>query len=402
MNIPWVIELRAPHLLQPVKVFVEDRVIVGRSVPGQRQQPDIDLGASEADDHPVAARHIALCTKGDLLMAIDLNSSSGTFLNGMRMTPNIPYPLQHGDQLRLGRLKLDVDVVISPSTSGGMHYQPGLNLYDQTQPGDNQWILIVEDDSEIADLLSRLMENAGYTARTCGDVVNAMRIFSQQQPNGIILDMNLPDMDSLEFCRYVRRDVLHPTIPILAINTRLGMNNATEAMQAGADVVMEKPLRADDVRDVVIALVNQHEKGADGVSTRRLAHVTPFEVFPPGTRHQGAVLFVANFDRDPILLTGEKSISLGRQPGTGALGSHTHLDLSKYDAANCGVSRVHAYLHYQDRQYYVEDVGSRNGTFLNGQQVEPYEYTLLHNADEIRLGMLRMYVYFFEDGAPTT
>jgi CheY-like chemotaxis protein/pSer/pThr/pTyr-binding forkhead associated (FHA) protein len=392
-TVPWVLELHAPYLLDPIKVFVKERVIVGRHVPGQAE-PDVDLGASATNDHPVARHHLALYSDGGDLMVMDLNSDSGTSLNGQALLPNEGYPLVHGDQLRLGRLSLEVQVILSPTSGGAMHYEPGLNLHDQTAPRDDQWVLIVEHDSEIAQVLCEVMRQAGFITKTAHDVVSAIRAFSQAQPNAIILDLNLPDMDGLEFCRYVRRDVLHNTVPILAVSRS---NEAKAALQAGADLVMDKPLNGSDLRDVMVALVNQHENSIHAITTRRLTFETPFNVFPPDTRRQGTIIFVTGFENDPIILNSQKSTSFGRKPGSGSIGSQTHIDLTRYDAANCGVSRVHMFLHHHDGDIFIEDVDSRNHTYINGVAITPFERVLLQNGDEIRLGHLRMYMYFFED-----
>jgi hypothetical protein len=146
-----------------------------------------------------------------------------------------------------------------------------------------------------------------------------------------------------------------------------------------------------------VALVNQHENSIHAITTRRLTFETPFNVFPPDTRRQGTIIFVTGFENDPIILNSQKSTSFGRKPGSGSIGSQTHIDLTRYDAANCGVSRVHMFLHHHEGDIYIEDVDSRNHTYINGAAITPFERVLLHNGDEIRLGHLRMYMYFFED-----
>jgi DNA-binding response OmpR family regulator len=397
MVIPWVIELRAPHLLHPIKVSIEERVTVGRSIPGSAKCPDVDLGASDAKDHPIAEQHLSLYNEGERLMVMDMGSAHGTMLNGEALIPFIGHKLSHGDRLALGRVHLEVNVLLSPASSGGMHYRPGLNLYDETPPSEDQWILIVEHDTELADALVKLMEQTGYGTRVCHDIVSAMRIFGQRQPNAMILDLNMPDMDGLEFCRYVRRDVLHSTIPILALSCPTGTADNDQTMQAGADVVMARPLNATDLCDVIVGMVNQYETSPDAIRTRRLPNVTPFHVVPPEKQRRGVVMFVQNHENDPITLTGQQAVSFGRQEGTDSLGSKTHIDLSRYGAATYGVSRVHMFLHCEDGQFYIEDVGSRNHTYINGEMIPAYEYTSVHNGDEIRLGNLRMYLYLFED-----
>jgi pSer/pThr/pTyr-binding forkhead associated (FHA) protein len=397
-TIPWVLELHSAHWAQPMRVSICNPVIVGRGLTGAIPQPDVDLEPWDTNN-TVSCQHVLLYSENDALMVMDLNSDHGTALNGHRLETSAGYRITHGDQLTIGALHMTVRVILAPVNIDGAQVQPDTQTHDMSAPGQNQWVLIVEHDPALAQILTQMIEKVGYTAKTVRDEVSAMRIFSQKQPNAIILDLNLPDMDGMDFCGYVRRDVLHGTIPMLVINTGDSPYAAHEVTQAGADVVMETPLNGAQLRDMTIALINQHENSAHAIRTRRLPNPTPFTVFPADARHQGMVIYVVGLEQEPIVLkaNGHKSVSFGRKPGTESLGSETHIDLTRYDAINCGVSRVHMYLHWRDDQFYIEDVDSRNGTYVNGSVLSPFQMMPVQNGDEIRLGHLRMYVYLIED-----
>jgi pSer/pThr/pTyr-binding forkhead associated (FHA) protein len=64
------------------------------------------------------------------------------------------------------------------------------------------------------------------------------------------------------------------------------------------------------------------------------------------------------------------------------------LDLSKYGGLDSGVSRVHARFVYRDHTLFVEDLGSTNGTRINGLKLVPREPMRLRNGDEIEFGQL--------------
>ncbi len=83
-----------------------DGYILGRSDAKSVYLPDIDLAAFDALDRGVSRRHAALVGYQDRLHILDLSSVNGTFLNGQRLTPETPYPLNSGDQLILGELNL--------------------------------------------------------------------------------------------------------------------------------------------------------------------------------------------------------------------------------------------------------------------------------------------------------
>jgi DNA-binding response OmpR family regulator/pSer/pThr/pTyr-binding forkhead associated (FHA) protein len=391
----WVIELSPAPNTKPLTVTVEDRVIVGRNVMGDPKHPDVDLEPYGAEGMGVSRQHLTIYTEGEHLMVMDTGSNNGTLLNANRLTPNDGYRLAHGDQLSLGRMKLDVSVVLSPEYGGDVHKQPSLQLADQTHPGSGQLVLIVENEPQVASALSTIIERAGYVPKASSEVVNAIRNYNQRRPDAIVLDLILPDMSGIEFCRYVRRDLLHNTVPIVIVGPLRSASEVAEAMQAGADIFLAKPVSAKELRHVVSSLIHQHEMGNSAIYTKHLVGTAPLKAIAPESRRNAAVLFVAGHADAPITLTVNQPVSFGRAASTGSLKSH--VDLTRYDAANTGVSRLHMLLHHKDGQFFIEDADSINGTYLNGDPVKPRSMTVVKNADEIRLGQLRMYIYFLDD-----
>ena len=66
------------------------------------------------------------------------------------------------------------------------------------------------------------------------------------------------------------------------------------------------------------------------------------------------------------------------------------VNLDPYGGHAGGVSRRHARLRYQHPYWLLEDLGSLNGTYINGKRLPPYAPTPVRSADAVRLGMLRM------------
>lgn len=74
--------------------------------------------------------------------------------------------------------------------------------------------------------------------------------------------------------------------------------------------------------------------------------------------------------------------------------SHPDLDLTPYGAVKLGVSRQHVRLTQKIATIMVEDLGSRNGTFLNGERLIPKQPRVLRNEDELRLGHMVLRISF--------
>jgi hypothetical protein len=86
-----------------------------------------------------------------------------------------------------------------------------------------------------------------------------------------------------------------------------------------------------------------------------------------------------------------KEISMGRLDATTA--TFPDIDLTTDGALEKGVSRRHAKITRKGTELYLEDLGSVNGTFLNGKRLTPYLPHVLNNKDELRLGKITMRIH---------
>lgn len=85
---------------------------------------------------------------------------------------------------------------------------------------------------------------------------------------------------------------------------------------------------------------------------------------------------------------------LGRRD-TGQLAA-SEIDLSIFEARRHGISRRHAAICIPDDQLMLEDLGSRNGTFINGERLAPYVAHVLRDGDILRLGHLNLKLKILE------
>jgi hypothetical protein len=94
----------------------------------------------------------------------------------------------------------------------------------------------------------------------------------------------------------------------------------------------------------------------------------------------------------PLIIEPPAKTFLGRfevSPSDGL-----YIDLVPYDAKAKGVSRLHAVLHRSFMTLIIEDLNSRNKTYVNGRLIAPHEVQLLHDGDEILLGGLHIRIAF--------
>lgn len=86
----------------------KDNVIIGRSDTVTGERPDIDLTLDNAVELGVSRRHVCITFRDDTPFLTDLGSKNYTFLNRRQMMRGQPYPLQNGDEVRLGNVILKV------------------------------------------------------------------------------------------------------------------------------------------------------------------------------------------------------------------------------------------------------------------------------------------------------
>ncbi len=93
----------------------------------------------------------------------------------------------------------------------------------------------------------------------------------------------------------------------------------------------------------------------------------------------------------PVVIIVKREVVIGRRDPTTSV--TPDLDLTPYGGYQMGISRQHALLNIIDNRLVITDVGSRNGTYLNGYRLEANQPVRLHDGDEVRLGKIVFHLY---------
>ena len=105
-------------------------------------------------------------------------------------------------------------------------------------------ILIVEDDPPIRNLISVALDIHGYRHLTAADAAGAILEASSHNPDILLLDLGLPDLDGVEVIRKIRS---WSNMPIIVISARSDDRDKIEALDAGADDYVTKPFSVDEL-----------------------------------------------------------------------------------------------------------------------------------------------------------
>ncbi|MCF7855890.1 MAG: response regulator [Candidatus Pacebacteria bacterium] len=107
-------------------------------------------------------------------------------------------------------------------------------------------ILIVEDDTAMAENLARLFTREGFEVNVVHDGFQAGAMLSEHRPQLMLLDLRLPGLDGIEVLKFVRETLGHSDLKVIVISG-LPQADVDKALEAGADTAVRKPFNPQDV-----------------------------------------------------------------------------------------------------------------------------------------------------------
>ena len=112
-------------------------------------------------------------------------------------------------------------------------------------------ILVVDDEADIRELVSGVLEDEGYAVRTAGDSTTALDAIEDRRPSLVLLDVWLQGsrLDGLQLLEQIKRR--DPTLPVLMISGHGNLDTAVAAIREGAVDFIEKPFKADKLLHLV-------------------------------------------------------------------------------------------------------------------------------------------------------
>ena len=123
-------------------------------------------------------------------------------------------------------------------------------------------ILVVEDDQDIAQLVARYLEKAGFAPEVLSSGREALIAIGAQAPDLIVLDLMLPQVDGLDVCRAVRGREATAAIPIIMLTARAEESDRIVGLELGADDYLAKPFSPNELVARVRALLRRAQRGS--------------------------------------------------------------------------------------------------------------------------------------------
>lgn len=127
-------------------------------------------------------------------------------------------------------------------------------------------ILLVEDEPEIQEMISRVLAREGFDVQLAGDSHEAHQRLAEQVPDLMLVDWMLPGMSGLELVRRCRRDELTAEVPVIMLTARVEENNRVQGLDAGADDYITKPFSPRELAARIRAVLRR-SAGQDAEGT---------------------------------------------------------------------------------------------------------------------------------------
>jgi DNA-binding response OmpR family regulator len=137
-------------------------------------------------------------------------------------------------------------------------------------------ILLIDDDLEFADVLSKTLVDEGYEVSTLGRGKEALSKAASWRPDLILVDYKLPDIDGFEICRQLKLAEGTRSIPLIMITGRNSESDTVTALELGAEDFISKPFSTK----VLIAKlrVNLRRKGQTPPNASELIDSLPDQI----------------------------------------------------------------------------------------------------------------------------
>ena len=134
------------------------------------------------------------------------------------------------------------------------------------ETGAGRKILVVEDESDVADLLTLNFRKAGFRISTAADGASGLQKARDDRPDFIVLDLMLPKMSGLEVCKILKNDTATSHIPILMLTAKAEEIDRIVGLEFGADDYVTKPFSPREILLRIRAILRRGETPGESLT----------------------------------------------------------------------------------------------------------------------------------------
>ena len=135
-----------------------------------------------------------------------------------------------------------------------MNAKSGAKMKEQADP---QTVLLVEDTEDNRFMMRRLLEMTGYRVVEAMNGEEAVKLAGTESPHLILMDLSLPIIDGLAATRLIRKLPEFESVPIIAVSAHDTSDFQSEAIDAGCNSYVTKPIDFNELEDLIAQLLKR-------------------------------------------------------------------------------------------------------------------------------------------------
>lgn len=131
-------------------------------------------------------------------------------------------------------------------------------------------ILIVDDEPDVTELLKYKLEQDGHLCQVVNNPLSFISVAREFNPNLILLDIMMPELNGLQLCKMVRSDPKMNTIPIIFLTARGEVEDRIKGLESGGDDYISKPFNTKELLLRVANILNRNQLGGSVNNKNRI------------------------------------------------------------------------------------------------------------------------------------
>ena len=124
----------------------------------------------------------------------------------------------------------------------------------------NKKILVVDDTASILELESNLLRLLGYEPVPATSGMAALKLFTQENPALVMLDVTLPDMDGFKICQLIKSRPGGSQIPVFLVSAKTTSADIAQGRKVGADEYITKPFKTSEIMQLLESYLGEAPK----------------------------------------------------------------------------------------------------------------------------------------------
>src|SRR6476660_1687548 len=161
-------------------------------------------------------------------------------------------------------------------------------------------VLIVDDDTALAEMLGIVLRGEGYEPTLCADGDQALAMFREHKPDLVLLDLMLPGMDGIDVCRAIRAE---SGVPIVMLTAKTDTIDIVVGLESGADDYIVKPFKPQEL----VARIRARLRGGGEPAPEKLdIGDLSIDVAGHSVRRDGALISLTPLEFDLLVALARK------------------------------------------------------------------------------------------------